>query len=229
MDLRTRTAVVTALGLLLAAPFALASGGGPVTSPQIPPAAQTPEDQAHDAYNAGVRQIHKADDAMADAAKATDPARLQKAQDRAREYFGNAQKQFEHATDLVPGFYQAWNYVGYCKRNRGDFTGALAAYDRALSLNPGYAEAIEYRAHAYLGLQRIGDAKDAYLALFAADRKLAGKLLAAMKSWVSGQRAAPSAAAATGLDEFSQWIDERGRIAAQTAGLAPQGAGARWP
>ena len=62
--------------------------------------------------------------------------------------------------------YQAWNYVGYTNRKLGNYDDALAAYDRALSSSsPDYAEAIEYRGHAYLGLNRLSEAKEAYLAL----------------------------------------------------------------
>ena len=64
------------------------------------------------------------------------------------------------------------------------------AYDKALSLRPSYPEAIEYRGEAYLALNRVDDAKQAYLDLFAGNRKLADQLLVAMKSWVAEKRSA---------------------------------------
>ena len=54
---------------------------------------------------------------------------------------------------------EAWNYIGYCRRQTGDYGGALGAYDEALRLKPGFPEAIEYRGHAYLGLGRVDDSK----------------------------------------------------------------------
>jgi tetratricopeptide (TPR) repeat protein len=51
----------------------------------------------------------------------------------------------------------------------GDCTRSLTAYDRALSLAPEYAKAIEYRAAAYRGLNRVADAQRAYEWLFLHD------------------------------------------------------------
>jgi tetratricopeptide (TPR) repeat protein len=194
----------------------------------MPMAELTPEERAKQIYNDGVRLIRRADDAVGDAAKATDPKRREKYQDRAQEGFGKAQRKFEEAVALVPGLYQAWNYVGYSKRNLGDFAGALEAYDHALTLNPEYAEAIEYRGRAYLGLGRTREAKEAYLSLFASNRKLADQLLASMKDWIASQRSAPGGTAAATLEELGQWIEERSRIAATTAGLSPLGEASRW-
>jgi hypothetical protein len=47
-----------------------------------------------------------------------------------------------------------------------------------------------------------------------------------MKSWVAGQRANPSGAA--NLDDFDKWIQERARIAGQTAALTREGAASSW-
>jgi tetratricopeptide (TPR) repeat protein len=123
--------------------------------------------------------------------------------------------------------HEAWNYVGYTQRKLGNYPAALAAYDRALTLKPGYAEAIEYRGHAYLGLDRPAEAKEAYLALYAGNRVLADKLLVAMREWIDARRGAAGADPAA-LDAFASWIDERGAIARQTAGLTRAGATAGW-
>ena len=104
--------------------------------------------------------------------------------------------------------------MGYSKRNLGDYSGALEAYDRALQLNPKYLEAVEYRGHAYLWLNRLGDdAKQAYLDLFAVNRSLAGKLLIAMQSWVSDHRSDAHGVDNATIEEFAKWVDERSSIA----------------
>ena len=54
----------------------------------------------------------------------------------------NAVKKFTRATELRPGMFEAWNYLGYSQRKLGRYDAALAAYDRALSLKPDYAEAL---------------------------------------------------------------------------------------
>ena len=105
---------------------------------------------------------------------------------------------------------------------------AIAAYDRALALKPDFAEAIEYRGHAYLGLNRLADAKDAYLTLFSANRKLAGQLLAGMQTWVGEHRGNPEGVDGAALEAFASWVNERSAIASQTAGLTREGASAAW-
>ena len=104
---------------------------------------------------------------------------------------------------------------------------ALTAYERALALRPGYPDALEYRGEAFLGLNRIADAKQAYLDLFAGNRQLADKLLVAMRGWLDAQRASASADA-TAVSELDKWIQERSAIAAQTAALTRDGAAASW-
>ena len=123
--------------------------------------------------------------------------------------------------------HEAWNYVGYTQRKLGNFDAALTAYERALALKPGYAEAIEYRGHAYLGLDRLGEAKEAYLSLYSGNRVLADKLLAAMREWIGAKRGAAGVDPAS-VDAFASWVDERGASARQTAGLTRAGAQAGW-
>src|SRR6266853_2958169 len=70
---------------------------------------------------------------------------------------------------------------------------------------------------------RIPDAQQAYLDLYAGNRPLAGKLLTAMKSWVADQRATAAGGNAPNLDELDKWIQERAQIAGQTAALTRAG------
>ena len=130
------------------------------------PLPKSPETQAINAYNTGVRLVEKADDLYADAARQTDPHKQKKALDNARKNYSTALRKFAQAIELQSGMYQAWNYLGYTQRKLGNYQDALTAYDRALSIKPGYAEAIEYRGHAYLGLNRLSEAKESYLALY---------------------------------------------------------------
>ena len=124
--------------------------------------------------------------------------------------------------------YQAWNYLGYSQRKLGNYQDALTAYDRALSIKPGYAEAIEYRGHAYLGLNRLSEAKESYLALYASNRNLAGSLLTAMQEWVGAHRADAAGVDVGMLDSFASWVSERSKIAGQTVGLTREGATSAW-
>lgn len=207
---------------------AFGAGGGPSPSPMPAPKQMTPEDQARNDYNAGVRLVEKADKLSADAMHQVDERKKTKALSKAGQGYAAAIKKFVHATQLQPSNYQAWNYVGYTSRKLGKYEDALAAYDRALSLKPDYAEAIEYRGHAYLGLNRLSEAKTAYLALFAGNRQLAATLLTAMQAWVGEHRSNAGGVDGATVESFASWVSERSNIASQTASLTREGAASAW-
>jgi tetratricopeptide (TPR) repeat protein len=116
--------------------------------------------------------------------------------------------------------HEAWNYIGYTSRKLGDYDKALAAYDQALRLKPDYAEAIEYRGEAYLWMNRLEEAKKAYMELFKDQRQMANELMAAMEQWVKARSTDAAGVAAADIESFSKWVSERGTIAQQTASLA---------
>ncbi|HVH83114.1 MAG TPA: tetratricopeptide repeat protein [Steroidobacteraceae bacterium] len=207
---------------------AFANGGGAMPMPSVPARVASPEQQARDLYSDGVGYVKKADKADLEAAHASDGGKKERALRDARDRYASAHGKFEQAVRLDPQRYEAWNYVGYTSRKLGHYDDALAAYDRALALKPDYPDAIEYRGEAYLAVNRLADAKQAYLDLFAGNRALAAKLLTAMKDWVAAQRAAPASDHAASLDELDQWIQERTQIAAQTAALTRAGTAAAW-
>lgn len=216
--------------LLASTCTAFGAGGGPSPSPTPTQSREplSPEDQARNEYNAGVRLVEKADKLSADAMHQGDERKKTKAFSKAEQSYAAAMKKFVHATELQPSNYQAWNYVGYTSRKMGRYEDALAAYDRALRLKPDYAEAIEYRGHAYLGLNRLSDAKTAYLALFAGNRQLAATLLSAMQAWVGEHRNNAGGVDGATVESFASWVSERSNIANQTASLTREGAASAW-
>ena len=155
-----------------------------------------------------------------------DFTRARQANEIAQRWLADAK--FQEAVQLDANMHEAWNYVGYTSRKLGNYEAALAAYERALALKPGYPEALEYRGEAFLSLNRIPDAQQAYLDLFATNRGLADKLLAAIKSWVATQRAAASGADPATVEELDKWVQERAQIASQTAALTREGSAAGW-
>lgn len=200
-----------------------------MATPSAPRAtAKSPETQALSAYNAGVRLVEKADELTADAARQTDEHKQKKTLDKARQNYSTALRKFAQAIEFQSGMYQAWNYLGYTQRKLGNYQDAVIAYDRALSIKPGYAEAIEYRGHAYLGLNRLSEAKESYLALYASNRKLAASLLTAMQEWVGAHRANSAGVDGAMLESFGSWVSERSKIAGQTVGLTREGASSAW-
>lgn len=226
-----RIAILTliAASSIAAVPAAFAaSSGGPMggSGDFSAPREQTPKERARTAYNEGLRAVRKADNQAAAAEKATDERKKDKAANKSVEFYERARDSFTLAVQNLDSMHEAWNYLGYTRRKLGEYDSALIAYDRALALRPSYPEAIEYRAEAYLGLNRIEEAKQAYLDLYAGNRKLADQLLVAMKSWVQNKRAAAPADPAA-LDALDQWLQEREQIAGQTASFT-RGGGESW-
>lgn len=217
--MRNRSAAALGVALAWAACSAWAVVYDPANAPPgstaNAPAPANP--QAQQALDAGLAALRDAAELEAGAAGSkTPPPALKEAYTRARAAF-------EQATRADENLAEAWNGLGYSQRKLGDYTKALNAYARALAIKPGYPEATEYRGEAYLGLNRVEDAKQAYLDLFAANRVLADKLLGAMKHWIDTQKSGSPAAA-----DLAQWIEERSKIAAQTASLTREGAAAGW-
>lgn len=196
------------------------SMGGDMTGALSDSRSSRPEDAAKAAYNSALRTINKAREYESDAAKASNPEKSAKAQDKARLYYSKALTQFIDVVSQQSTLYQAWNYIGFANRHLGNYDAALSAYAKALELNPSYPEAIEYRGEAYLGLNKIDAAKEAYMWLFRESRSLSDELLAAMRRWTDARRKDAQGLAAEEIDAFSQWMDERSGIAAQTASLA---------
>jgi tetratricopeptide (TPR) repeat protein len=199
------------------------SGGGPSM------AAMSPEERAVEAYKSG-------DDHRVKGKKLEEEAATKKGGDaektlaKSKSEFEKSLKDFKNAAKLNPKLAPAYNGMGYAYRKTGDYAKALEMYDQAIELAKPqvFPEAIEYRAEAYLALNRIDDARQSYLDLFASDRKQADILMAAMKSWVSARHADPAGVAPDALAAFEKWIGERDGIAKQTSLMAVTSKYAGW-
>lgn len=53
----------------------------------------------------------------------------------------------------------AWNYIGFSKRKLGDYDGALAAYRKALAIDPEHRGALEYLGELYLQMGDVASAR----------------------------------------------------------------------
>ena len=221
-----RAATIILLLTLLAVPAVLASGpsGGMGSAP--PPSMQqrSPHDQAVDFYNNAERRIDglaKTHDEMK-AIAASDPQKAAKLQAKLAKGLENAAADLERAVKNDPNLFQAYSELGFTYRKMGKFKESLEAYDKALSLSPDYTPALEYRAEAYLGLNRIDDARKTYTELFSGDRPRADALLIAMKSFVAARRTDPAGLDAAQLDAFAKWVEQREIIHGQTVALTAQ-------
>jgi tetratricopeptide (TPR) repeat protein len=225
---RTIAAGMLLAGLVAAHQVTAWANGSPV--PRTPSASRsmTPEERAVEAYNSGIERRDKGKRFEQEAAVKQGPER-QKAEAKARGEFEKALKDFRSAAQLNPSLFQAYNGIGYSLRKIGDYENALLMYDKAIEMAPGlYTEAIEYRAEAYLGLNRIEDAKKSYLDLFGSDRRQADLLLQEMKNWVAKRQADPAGVDPAALAAFDKWIAERAGISLVTAHMATSRAPSTW-
>jgi len=210
-------AVVALAALVALCQAGAIASGARAPSPSSPP--MSPEEIAVQAYNSGIDHRDKGAkfELQASSAAAKDRDKIM---EKAKKEYGNALKDFKRATDNSPRMYQAFNGMGFAYRKTGDYVKALENYDKALALQPGFPDALEYRGEAYLGLNRIDDAKQAYMALFASDPAQADVLLTAMKKWAEPRKADPAGVDPTALSSFEKWIQERGQLAQLTAPMA---------
>ena len=190
----------------------LAAGGSTVLTTD-------PADQAAEAYNTGIQHRDKAWELESQAESSSDAGQRSKLEARAEKEYGKAIRAFRSATESDPDMHQAFSSLGYALRKTGDYEASLTAYNQALALEPRYAEAIEYRAEAFLGLDRLEEVKGAYMELFRDDRERADELMVAMQEWVDQRQADPQGLGTEAIEEFSLWVEERSQVAGNTAGL----------
>lgn len=200
---------LTLAALLLAPAVLLAAGGSSAPAPPSgdPAASLTPEQNAMLAYNDGLEYREKAWKLEEEIA-AGDPKAEKKAMKVGKAY-KKAIGQFRKAVEQVPNFHQAWSSLGYALRKTGQYQESLEAYDRSLAIDPRYPEAIEYRAEAYLGLNRINEAQNAYRLLLDKNEELAAELLGSMRGWIEARREDLAGLELDQLDGFARWVEDR--------------------
>jgi len=226
---KAMAACAVAIAVLAAQQAVARANGVPAPAPSSSSMrARTPEELAVEAYNSGLENRKRAAKAEEQAAKDTKDSDRLKNEKKAREEYEKAFKSFKKAADLNPSLPQAWNGMGFAYRKLGDYAKALESYDRALQLAPNFPDAIEYRGEAYLGLNRIDDAKQAYLALFAVDRKQAELLMKAMSSWVEKRKTESGGADPAAVSALDGWIKERAAIAQQTRLMSRDAVSRSW-
>jgi tetratricopeptide (TPR) repeat protein len=186
------------------------------------------EQAAFQKLEAGLEHRRKALEYEAKLAGAQAEKERAELEQRRKQEFESAVRDFESAVRRKKDFHEAYNELGFARRSLGDYEGALEAYDRALAIDPRYAQAIEYRGVAYLQLGRLDDAKGAYMQLFGPVRELADQLLVEMERWVKARKADPAGLDPEVIDAFATWVEERGEIAGQTARLSGAAPAATW-
>jgi tetratricopeptide (TPR) repeat protein len=225
--MRKTTALALAFSVSLPG-LAAASGSSAMSAPRQQLPTPSPEQEAIEYYNDGISYRDKADKYETESAAENDAAKKAKLLEKSKSQHESSIKKYLKATAKNPQMFQAWGSLGYAYRKTGNYPVALEAYDKALALEKSYTPAIEYRAEAYLGLNRLDDVKSAYMVLFNADRKRADELASAMQKWVEKRQADPAGVDPTSVQDFGKWVAERKQLSSQTSSLTDPNAPARW-
>lgn len=74
--------------------------------------------------------------------------------------YKKASKLFSKVVAAEPENADAWNYLGFSRRNLKKFDQALSAYQKALTIDPGHRGANEYLGELYLQTGDLAKAKE---------------------------------------------------------------------
>ena len=218
------TGSVLALAATLLLPAVARASGSGSSSMSLPKTNQqqqvTPEQEAVTFYNDGISYRDKAAKLEKEAETEADAGKRQKLEAKAKDKHEDSIKKFVKATEKNPALFQAWGSLGYAYRKVGNYNASLAAYGKALEIQPNYTPAIEYRAEAYLGLNQLDSVKTVYMQLFTMDRPRADELAAAIDKWLEKRKTDPAGLDPAQLQEFSAWAAQRKQLASQVSSVA---------
>jgi tetratricopeptide (TPR) repeat protein len=195
--------------------------GGSQSSSEAPsPSTEKPDAAAKKAYAAGVKSLNRAREFEEVAAKATTPDKKAGAMEKVGDAYYKALDQFTEALSNKGDMVDAWNGAGFVHLRLGAYNESIDDYNHTLALKPDLLDAVEHRGEAYMAVDRLDDAKAAYMNLFNHARPLADHLMLSMQKWVESHRAAANGMRAADIDSFDKWMQERDGIAKQTASAA---------
>lgn len=201
-----RNHILPGLLLALAAPLAMAvpDADGTITSTPAPDLSEDAAMKARLSYNMGYELFEKAQKLEMTGA-GLKGSRARDNQQAVQKAYEEARERFRTASSADANMKEAWNLLGYTSRRLGDYEESLAAYDKALALQPDYPEAIEYRAELFLLTGRLDQVKQAYGVLATSSPSYAGVLKQSMQDWLAQKTPA------AGVDEaqrsaFAAWV-----------------------
>jgi tetratricopeptide (TPR) repeat protein len=178
-----------------------------------------PEKLAAKALHAATKSMAKARELEDELAKATDPDKRARAREKLEDQYGKALEQYTEVLRNKNDMYEAWSQVGFIHLRFGAFRESIDDYNHALALKPDLMEAIERRAEAFVAIDRLDEAKAAYMDLFFHARPLADRLMVDMQAWLQTHRAEANGVRVADIDAFDKWLQERDGIAKTTASL----------
>ena len=94
--------------------------------------------------------------------------------EKLEDTYGKALEQFTEVLRNKNDMYDAWNKIGFIHLHFGAYRESIDDYNHALALKPDLQEAIEHRGEAFMAVDRLDEAKAAYMDLFFHARPLGG-------------------------------------------------------
>jgi tetratricopeptide (TPR) repeat protein len=183
------------------------------------PSTEKPDAAAKKAFTAGVKSLNRAREFEEVAAKATNPDKKAGALEKVGDAYNRALDQFTEALSNKGDMVDAWNDAGYVHLRLGAYRESIDDYNHTLALKPDLLEAVEHRGEAYMAVDRLDEAKAAYMNLFNHARPLADQLMMSMQKWLGSHRAAANGVRPADIDSFDKWLQERDGIAKATASI----------
>ena len=175
----------------------------------------SPQQRAIEHYNKGIEHRDLAWDYAERAEQSAIAKEREEYRDKVRKEYEKALVEQRQAVALDPQLFEAYSSMGYAQRKLGRYIDALKSYDLALEINAGYMQAVEYRAEAYLALNRVGAAQQAYDLLFRRDPERAALLLLAFEIWVAQ---GPEGMTAGEVAKVQSWIESKAAIVREMSG-----------
>ena len=147
-----KTAVALSFLLTCSATGAFAMGGDPLPEPTK---SKTPHASSEEVYNHGLALAESGD-------------------------FMGAERLYREAIAIDPKLPEAWNGLGHALKKQKRYDEALAAYDEALTLRPGFPLAMQYLGELYVETGQIDKARALLAKLRPLDQKNADRLAMAI-------------------------------------------------
>jgi len=170
---------------------------------------EKPEIAARKAYAAGVKSIDKAAEFETLASQTPNADKKARALEKVGDAYNRALDQFTEALRNKGDMVDAWSRVGYVHLRLEAYAESIDDYNHALALKSDLYDAIFHRGEANLAIDRLDEAKTAYLDLANHEHGLADKLLLSMRKWLAEHKVAARGMSVAAIDAFEQWLKSR--------------------
>jgi tetratricopeptide (TPR) repeat protein len=184
------------------------------------PIEEKPDKAAAKAYAAGLKTMEKVHEQEAVLLNEKDADKRGRARGKLEDLYDRAMAQFTQVLRNQE-MYDAWNQICYIHLQLGAYREAMDDCNHALKIKPDLPQAIQDRGQAFLGIDRLEDAKASYMDLFYHSRPMADQLMVSMHDWVKSHRVSANGVRASDIDAFDKWLQERDGIANPTASNPP--------